>query len=643
MKKFVKKHLPTIIVIVTLLFGFALLFYPDVSTWYNSRIHAGLNDAYARDVAALRQEQIDNHFRRAEAHNAVLAQLDENQPLIIGDGARNQGILPSDYADILEVRGQMGRIVIPKINVNLPIFHYTTDAVLHRGAGHLEGTAFPIGGYGNHSAITAHSGLPNARMFTNMLNRNLWIGDQFFVYILDRQLAFEVIEVAEVLPHYVERLRVRPGEDLMTLITCTPYAVNTYRLLVTGRRIPYDQAMAAAITAEYTSINVDTRVYIFIAFFLLFMLVFSVYQFIVGRRGYVKPVRPASVPSTSPAAAQPTAAKTMAASSLQSDPYITIVEQDLPKKVTPAPEGKSGIFGMLAGGRADAKNKKKTIETPGPRYGNRSKPNPGAKPRKSAISTLTDSKRNIAAACIAALLLIVGIGVLASRTSSNPVGQDAVADFMVRMDDYRAIHTERMVAELMERWQEDGEFAVNGMGYLEEDPFTVLNHQITEHNRQIYESGQQSLPDPFAYSQTNFSLSHFGFEEDMIGFISIPTVDIELPIYMGASQENLHRGLAHLTHTSLPVGGANTNAVIAGHMDLGRTAILRDIENLETGDSIYITNFYQTITYTIIDIRLIYPSQTEDLTIQNGRDLITLLAYRPGNSQRYMVIAERTH
>ena len=612
-----KKHLPTILVAAMLIFGLALLFYPDFSTWYNSRIHAGIVDDYTREVIEMPRERIYDHFRRADEHNAELAQLGAGFPFVVGHMAT--ALLPEDYLDILRVGGVMGHVEIPKINVNLPIYHTTHTSALNRGAGHLEGTSFPVGGYSTHSAITAHSALPNARMFTD-IEGNIEIGDQFFIQVLDRRLAYEVFYIRTVLPHEIESLRIVPGEDLMTLITCTPYAINTHRLLVHGRRIPYIQYMAEEIAVVITATSVDIRVYIFLGFFMLFILVFFVYQVIVGKHGYVRkgsglqhpafpghgsPVAPRAGPImdySTPAPAYP--------SSRQADPYINPNEYYAPAKATPAPR---------------------------PLYESHTRTNPVAGSRNPRFNSHLNIRRNIALACISVLVLVLGIGFVARMQGPpRPNAQSAVDGFVTRIENYRAAHRERLVADLIEQIQEGDER--NTAGDFDNAPLTWLHQLITEHNRQIYESGQ-TVQDPFTYSQDSFNLSYFGFDEEMIGFITIPRVDIELPVYMGTNRENLNRGLAHVTYTSLPIGGAGTNAVIAG--DLGRLAMLRDIDQLEIGDVIEMTNFYETITYSIIDIRHIYPTQTDALTVQSGRDLISLLAYRPGYSQRYLVLAER--
>ena len=214
--------------------GTTLVAYPAVARRWNARIQQGIVTYFSTEAAQMPQYIIEDQFRRAEEYNAILRELSPLATFEIGHLAS----MPEDYTQILNVRGVMARITIPTIDVDMPVFHGTDSLVLYRGAGHLEGTSFPTGGYGNHTAIVALSGLVNARMFSDL--KELDIGDIFFISVLDRRLAYEVFEIRTILPHEIEYLRIIPGEDLVTLITCAPHRVNTHRLLVHGRRIPYE-------------------------------------------------------------------------------------------------------------------------------------------------------------------------------------------------------------------------------------------------------------------------------------------------------------------------------------------------------------------------------------------------------------------
>ena len=170
-----------------------------------------------------------------------------------------------------------------------------------------------------------------------------------------------------------------------------------------------------------------------------------------------------------------------------------------------------------------------------------------------------------------------------------------------------------------------------------------LKEKMVEYNIQLYENGQDSLLDPFYYDYVSFSLLEFGFDEEMIGFITIPRMDVELPIYLSASDANMRKGAVHLTHTSLPVGGENTNTVIAAHRGMSTAAMFRNIHHLEIGDRFSITNFYETLYYEVVETRIILPTEVSEVKIQSGRELVTLISCHPlrHNHQRILVFAER--
>ena len=210
------------------LIGLSLLLYPSVSNRWNS-LHqtraivdyeAAMNDMIHRDYTALLTE--------AEAYNAQLAQI--SCPLV------NHGQIPN-YQSVLNVSGSgiMGYITIPKLGVELPIYHGTEEAVLQKSVGHLEGTSLPIGGEGNHSVLSAHRGLPRAKLFTDL--DKLDVGDTFSITVLDRLLTYQVDQILVVEPQNVEPLYPVAGQDYCTLITCTPYGINSHRLLVRGSRV----------------------------------------------------------------------------------------------------------------------------------------------------------------------------------------------------------------------------------------------------------------------------------------------------------------------------------------------------------------------------------------------------------------------
>ena len=174
-------------------------------------------------------------------------------------------------------------------------------------------------------------------------------------------------------------------------------------------------------------------------------------------------------------------------------------------------------------------------------------------------------------------------------------------------------------------------------------PFEELYQELKRRNETLFAERQKELKDPFSYQQPGIDLTEYGLDGNVIGFISIPKMEVELPILLGANTENMREGAVHLTETSYPIGGENTNCVLAAHRGASRTAMFRDIEKLEIGDEIYIENFREILTYRVVELRIISPTHVQELLIQEGRDLVTLITCHPyrHNYQRYVVYCER--
>ena len=229
------------------LFSLTLALFQPVSGLWNARIHRSIIRVYLENVDQLSQVVIDEHFQRAYDYNALLRDIRPHEPLLIG---RQFLFNQDEYTNILYINGVIGRIEIPGINVDLPIFHdppeghFNTNWSMQRGVNHLAGTAFPIGGYGNHSVIYGFSGPANNRIFKHLALID--IGDTFYITVLNQRLAYQVDNILIVYPHEVQPLRVIPDADLVTLISCVPYRIGTHRLLVRGKRVPYVSGMAAS-------------------------------------------------------------------------------------------------------------------------------------------------------------------------------------------------------------------------------------------------------------------------------------------------------------------------------------------------------------------------------------------------------------
>lgn len=172
--------------------------------------------------------------------------------------------------------------------------------------------------------------------------------------------------------------------------------------------------------------------------------------------------------------------------------------------------------------------------------------------------------------------------------------------------------------------------------------YTELRRAMFEYNEKLYLSGQSGLIDQLSYEKPDFLLSDYGIDCDILGYITIPAIDIKLPIYNGASKENMAKGAAYLAHTSLPVGGENTNCVIAAHTRYKSIYMFKRITELNVGDKIYITNFWETLVYQVVETKVIDPNDSQNIYIKANRSLITLSTCHPypDNYQRYLVYAE---
>jgi sortase A len=175
-------------------------------------------------------------------------------------------------------------------------------------------------------------------------------------------------------------------------------------------------------------------------------------------------------------------------------------------------------------------------------------------------------------------------------------------------------------------------------------PYADLFEAMQAYNQRIWEEKQEGLCNPWSYQQPSFTLGDYGLEDEVFGVISIPSLELELPLYLGATYQHMADGAAHLSQTSLPIGGNNTNCVIAGHRGWGGAAYFRYITDLLPGDEVIITNLWGDMTYTVTDTQIIAPNDVDQILIQEGRDMITLLTCHPyasGGKQRYLVFCER--
>ena len=219
---------------LTLFLGGAAVFcYPAISNYLNQKNQTRVVQHYEQTVTAQDDALLAEEWAKAEEYNENLAGDPVHDPFVPGSGYA----LPDNYLDVLNIDGVMGRITIPKIGVDLPIYHGTDAEKLEKGVGHIESTSLPIGGEYRHAVLTGHRGLPSAELFTRL--DELEPGDQFYLHVLDATLAYQVDQILTVEPQELETLVAEPGQDYVTLVTCTPYGINTHRMLVRGTRVPY--------------------------------------------------------------------------------------------------------------------------------------------------------------------------------------------------------------------------------------------------------------------------------------------------------------------------------------------------------------------------------------------------------------------
>ena len=731
-----RRGFSTFMLIIMLIAGVGFFVYPDVASWWNGRSQRGMVVLYYEEVAQMREDQRDSVLRRAQEYNAARPEIS------ISDPFADVYDLPATYLETLNVAGTMARIEIPAISVNLPILHGTSTSVLDVAAGHLQGTHMPIGGYDTHAVITAHSGLSNARMFTGLLDDNVGIGTMFFITVLDQRLAYVVDEMRTVLPHEVDALRVYPGRDLVTLITCTPLAVNSHRLLVRGTRVPYTPGMAAEIEPYISVIAANWRLFTTFVIFMLFLLVFATYQIIRIIRGR---------------------------HSKMLEKKIELLERELILQRDRAAATGQALPAYAAVAGLDHEYNEPKINQ---------HVNPNTLRRREARErsrSAANRMRSRAMASMAVLLIVAGAGIFfyprMRQQFHDRYTETVIAEWSERLPEYREFVFQRWENERTALWNTISELpiATNGditisetghifvnhathvafgatatpdmdySGYLTlggvpvasngyitvsnisvspsgslnisargsvtfdnlslaptediratngdirtaniitignypigdiaveddidvifaenynvdmvfnfdpyRDPLAWIVEEMHQYNRMLYETNQSGLISLESTEEVDYSVvENGGFSEEMLGFITIPRMNIELPIFAGSSHGHMLRGAAHLTQSSLPVGGINTNSVITAHRGLSSARMFRDIQHLQVGDRIYVTNFYEKLVYVMFEYRIIEPDDINAVKIIPGRDILTLMSCHPYriNTQRILVFAERS-
>lgn len=273
-----KKKAGNLVIGIIFLAGLSLLLYPFVANQWNNYRQKQLISGYEQvvsDKEAAEGIDYDAERKKAEDYNEALL------PCVLPDSfalAESSGVDPV-YMNTLNIAGDemMGSVEIPKINIKIPIYHTTEEEVLNKGAGHLEGSSLPVGGANTHAVISAHRGLPSASLFTDL--DQLKEGDHFLIHVLNETLCYEVDKISVVKPEDTSALAVEDGQDLVTLLTCTPYGVNTERLLVRGHRVPYveEEVKEEKTVLSGSSLHTNYLLWVFVGLSVTALFVFVLY------------------------------------------------------------------------------------------------------------------------------------------------------------------------------------------------------------------------------------------------------------------------------------------------------------------------------------------------------------------------------
>ena len=273
-----KKKAGNLVIGIIFLAGLSLLLYPFVANQWNNYRQKQLISGYEQVVSekeAAEGIDYDAERKKAEDYNEALL------PCVLPDSfalAESSGVDPV-YMNTLNIAGDemMGSVEIPKINIKIPIYHTTEEDVLNKGAGHLEGSSLPVGGANTHAVISAHRGLPSASLFTDL--DQMKVGDHFLIHVLDETLCYEVDKISVVKPEDTSALAVEDGQDLVTLLTCTPYGVNTERLLVRGHRVPYveEEVKEEKTVLSGSSLHTNYLLWVFVGLSVTALFVFVLY------------------------------------------------------------------------------------------------------------------------------------------------------------------------------------------------------------------------------------------------------------------------------------------------------------------------------------------------------------------------------
>ena len=247
-----KSKILGILIVLFFAAGYVTLNYPVLGTLYNQICEGKVLDSYENAVQTMDEGRREKYWKEAQEYNAMLAKENPQLSDAFSQEAKKED---SAYHHVLNMEdsGVMGALEIPKLSLYLPVYHGTSSDVLEKGVGHLEGSSIPIGGKNTHAVLTGHRGLPSSKLLVRL--DEMETGDLFFVRVANETLAYRVSDIQVVKPEETSCLKIQPGKDLVSIVTCTPYGINTHRLVVTGERVAYKKAEYERIKTEIPSVR----------------------------------------------------------------------------------------------------------------------------------------------------------------------------------------------------------------------------------------------------------------------------------------------------------------------------------------------------------------------------------------------------
>ncbi|MHC5249771.1 class C sortase [Enterococcus sp. LJL90] len=595
--------------------GAAIFAYPFVVDSLNNFIDQQRITQYQKEAETNREEQA-----------AKLAELQQKNVENAKTAVPGLGLVEDPFEEVVSKienpdksyleEHSLGAVYIPAIKVSLPIFDETNETLLQQGATLLQGTSYPIGGVGSHSVITGHTGLAEKKLFTDL--EELKQGDLFYIDVLGERLAYEVMNVKKVVPTEFSDLEIVENKDLVTLLTCTPYGINSHRLLVTGSRIPYQAEMNQAIqqTQNYHRYRLILILLSILAFLSLFgwwlwrKIVF--YRFTSRRynlRFFVKNKRKAIFLLTDrkgrvlpiPAAQQ------------RVNSQGEVLFAGIPGgKYWVALQGKKETRLILKAKINKLANQEFTLKGKPRKYLEIKK---GSPPKY--LLQQAAFKQEKASSVRFNFLKQLGIGLIffiGLLVACYPFYSDAVNNLI---DQQRLARYHSQLSNEQEQLNE-----------------------LAKANQHLAEEGNNPDSDPFTAAE---SVSQTAYQKHLLGTISIPKIAVEIPLFDTTSDSLLDIGATVLGGTSQPIGGINTHAVISAHRGLPQKKLFTDLPELVEGDLFVLTVLGEKLAYQVDRIETVLPNETESLLIVPGEDLITLVTCTPYmiNSHRLLVRGHR--